>query len=319
MEDYSNSNQQFEANDAPSQNNASEPVFVSEKKKTNVLALVLGVMASIFAIVAIVFLVKYFTEKPKCETVVTDQGEADEVKITTKVMAEEYKEVYDLVNELTSEFSRRSYANETSYTRVNDTNVFVTTKFSLLSKIVSDDLDTDMSAIRSDLTAAGFEDIGILPFVGSAGPEIHGYLNDKTDTICNIYPENEWVYDGVWQRSIYFSCGKISWTWLTDEETELISELGAAYQNKTSQTSPIAIDVQSISIKDSEYEPYQTLRVSLGGGIGKFYRTSPDSKWQFFVVTQAPLYCSEYDTDDLKKAFLGEVCYNDSQESTVQL
>lgn len=327
MEDHNNSNQQFEANDAPSQNNASEPVFASEKKKTNVLALVLGAMALVFAAVAVFFGVKYFGAGQTGNGGSGGQtaggvsgGQVADVSATvTAEMAKEYKEVYDLVSALASKGSGRSlYTGESPLTRVNNTNVFVSTKFSLLGKALSS--KDSVSAVGSDLVAAGFENIGMVPFVGSAGPEIYGYLDNETSIICNVWQEGEYTYGNGWLEYVYFSCGKTSWTWLTDEETKLIGELGAAFQEKTGKTSPIAMIVRSVSIKDSEYKPYQTLRVSLGAGVGEFYRTGPDSKWQFFTVTQAPIDCSKYDTDDLKKAFLGEVCYNDGfQQSTVQL
>ena len=75
------------------------------------------------------------------------------------------------------------------------------------------------------------------------------------------------------------------------------------------------------NIKDSQYTPYQTLRISVGGAAGLFYRTSPEAKWQFFTGTQAVLDCSDYNTEDLKKAYLGEPCYNynTQTDSTVQL
>ena len=43
-----------------------------------------------------------------------------------------------------------------------------------------------------------------------------------------------------------------------------------------------------------------------------------DEKWRYFTGVQAPLDCSEYNTDDLRKAFAGDVCYNGREESTVQ-
>lgn len=81
--------------------------------------------------------------------------------------------------------------------------------------------------------------------------------------------------------------------------------------------------------KASKTEGYTTAQVGLGsvlddqsmpgGAAGLFYKT-PDGKWHFFTGTQAALACADYNTDDLKKAYLGEPCYDASgKDSTVAL
>lgn len=82
--------------------------------------------------------------------------------------------------------------------------------------------------------------------------------------------------------------------------------------------------------KTSKTEGYTTAQVALsgvtedgqagmGGAAGLFYKT-PDGKWHFFTGTQAALACSDYNTDDLKKAYLGEPCFDaNGKDSTVAL
>jgi len=73
------------------------------------------------------------------------------------------------------------------------------------------------------------------------------------------------------------------------------------------------------SITDSKHAPYQ--RAELGGpnNVELFYRTSPNSPWVYFAGAQGMLACSNYNTDDLKKAFLGESCHIDGNISEVSL
>ncbi len=83
------------------------------------------------------------------------------------------------------------------------------------------------------------------------------------------------------------------------------------------------------TIKDSKTTGYRTAQlnissyadgmVGVGGFVGLFYQT-PDKTWHFFQGTQNELSCSQYNTPDLKKAYLGESCGDQSgAKSTVSL
>lgn len=83
-------------------------------------------------------------------------------------------------------------------------------------------------------------------------------------------------------------------------------------------------------IKDSKTEGYRTTTLTIGSivdgeaGMGSaaylFYQT-PDEKWHFFTATQQVIGCDRYNTTDLKKAYLGDSCYDQAvaKESTVKL
>ncbi len=145
------------------------------------------------------------------------------------------------------------------------------------------------------LTDNGFkENEGTLPGANS-------YLNNQ-NILCSMGM-------GGWPFSV--SCGSTSWVDHTD--IKLAGELSVAYQEKTGNSLGY-VTLHDAKVEDSEYKPYQRLQVGVVDALGLFYRTSPDSKWQFFIATQAPLACSDFDTDDLKRAFMGESCY---MESTV--
>lgn len=76
--------------------------------------------------------------------------------------------------------------------------------------------------------------------------------------------------------------------------------------------------------QDSSVAPYQILQGGLGyngnygsgcgdggGGVGFYlYRVNPDAEWQFGMAGQNVSLCSQFDTDDLKKAFADLSCWN---------
>jgi len=81
------------------------------------------------------------------------------------------------------------------------------------------------------------------------------------------------------------------------------------------------------TISDSKTADYKTAEATIssplaatGGASGLFYQT-PDGTWHFFKAAQSETNCSDYNTDDLKKAYLGNTCYDsvNTTESTVQL
>lgn len=199
-------------------------------------------------------------------------------------------------------------------------NTYVPMRLDLYKDIKnSDSNEENLSVLKTKLEENGFKSIGIMPFQGSAGPEIFGYLNSDSNTVCEMYGDSYSARYGAGDY-VVLECAKTDWSWLTDDEKNLVSELETAYYDKNGKYPTVISNIEN-KIKDSEYSPYQNLKVNIGGAAGLFYRTSPDAKWQFFVGTQSVLDCSDYNTDDLKKAYVGEVCYDTvtRSDSTVQL
>ena len=113
------------------------------------------------------------------------------------------------------------------------------------------------------------------------------------------------------------NCSHLSW--LTEETINLANQLAEAYHEKTGEY-PFSINLSHYEIKDSQVASYQTLNVPVANAMGLFFRTSPDSNWQFFKTTQSVIPCQEYNTTDIKNAFAGSVCYDEAtgNNSTVQ-
>lgn len=112
-------------------------------------------------------------------------------------------------------------------------------------------------------------------------------------------------------------CGHLSW--LAEDTIATANQLAEAYHEKTGEY-PFSLSAERYNIQNSQISPYQTLSTGVGNAMGLFYRTSPEANWQFLKITQSGLHCSDFDTEDSRKAFSGEQCYDETtgQQSTVQ-
>ncbi len=295
------------------------PAIPEEKKKVNVLAVVFGIIALVSVGLAVFFGIEFF--KPKDGSMTTQVNESEEVVeedvvVSVSDMAEEYKDTKDTMEAVASSIEN-SWSNTATTGNGGLTykpeglNTYVPIRFSLEIKVKNtDNADTNVGVLRSKLEAAGFSSLGVLPFLGSAGPQIYGYLNSDKNIVCGVYVSNE-------GENYYASleCAKASWIWLTVEERKMAGELEDAYHNKTGDYTRVLAFTGKV--KDSMNKPYQTIQVSIGGAVGLFYRANANSEWKFFTATQGPLKCSDYSTDELKKAFAGDVCYDGDKESKV--
>ena len=74
---------------------------------------------------------------------------------------------------------------------------------------------------------------------------------------------------------------------------------------------------------------YQRAQVGIGGaefdavgGFAALFYQGPDATWKFFKGTQNILPCSDYATEEVKKAYLGQQCLDtatDNENATVSL
>lgn len=140
------------------------------------------------------------------------------------------------------------------------------------------------------------------------------YLNNETGVFCGLVTFN----NSGDLSSIDFSCGHMGWVSekQIEEAQQLANELTAVYESVTGVTACVSALGR---IENSSVAPYQRIAVSAdgceegsaGGATALFYRVSPDEPWQFFKATQIELFCSDYDTDEIRKAFAGAKCYVD--------
>ena len=316
MENVNSVGQEMAPNQATVSNNVA-PELVQEKKKVNILAILFGITTLVFAGLAVYFGMEYF--KPKggqsggAGGDQSNQGGSEVVVVDTPSMAKDYKEVYDLMKGLVADlgngFDRIQASSDIIY-KPEGTNSYMQMRFGLSAKVYSDDEMATVSELGAKLEDDGFTSIGTIPHLGSAGPVINGYLNSDKNIMCEVYGDGTFVTQDVWRGYAFLGCAKTDWHWMTDAEKELVDKLETAYFNKTGKY-PMTLYGLESKVKDSQISPYQTLQVAIGGGYALFYRVSPDADWQYFAGGQAPLNCSDYDTEDLRKAFAGDVCYED--------
>lgn len=296
------------------------------KKKKNVTAILLGILCLILAGVATFFGLDYFgiigeervKEITTVETVIEKVPEEVIVEIMTSTMAEEYKDVNDLMWRLLSDSERYAGVNSSAglVYKSEGLNTAVPLKLGLSTSIYSDNNQNTINSLKRKLGEEGFKSVGTLQFLGSAGPSIEGFLNSNKKIICGMF--NEYEFD-LNRDYVTLTCSNTGWHWLTDAEKAEINELAEAFKDKTGDYPRVIGGI--FNIGESQYEPYQTATVNLGGGRGLYYRVSPEAKWQYVTGGQAVPSCSEFDTEDARKAYLGHPCWDEASgaDSEVKL
>lgn len=149
---------------------------------------------------------------------------------------------------------------------------------------------------RSVLTSNGYSMVKELMF----GDEL--YYNQNSDIYC-------WIS----MSSSPFSSDCSSGKWLSEENAGLILALAKAADTDF-------VSASSKDIQNSSISPYQKLTGRVANAAGLFYRVSPNAEWQFFTGTHVIVDCDKFNTEDLRKAFAGDTCWDDAtgQEATIK-
>jgi len=116
-----------------------------------------------------------------------------------------------------------------------------------------------------------------------------------------------------------FACGY--YKWVSSDTVSAINEFAEAIKTKLGSYPAYPLSyMEGHEIEDSTVTPYQRITISGYNHAALFYRTSPDAEWQYFTGTQDALSCGEYNTQDLKNAYAGTMCYDEASgaNSTVQ-
>jgi hypothetical protein len=120
----------------------------------------------------------------------------------------------------------------------------------------------------------------------------------------------------------YIRCANI---WNYEMEVASVKAFADAYFTANPDTTDKSLVVfGSPSVEDSVNSGYKTATVSIGGydtvggAAGLFY--SVNDKWNYFVSAQSLPVCSAYDTEDLRLAYEGELCFDNEAgaDSTVK-
>lgn len=159
--------------------------------------------------------------------------------------------------------------------------------------------------ITKVLTEKGFVDTEESYTLASAGKAPTTFMNEETGVVCAVSSLPD------------FSCAYK--TWYSEKDADFSNSLAKVYKEATGEDAYYLV-AKEADVKDSPVEPYQTISVAMTGAGAIFYRVSPTSEWVYFSRGQMAPLCSAYNTDNLKKAFAGQTCYDDvtQKNSTVQ-
>lgn len=173
-------------------------------------------------------------------------------------------------------------------------------------------LNTTTTKLENTLTEAGFKKSGTQ--IPDAYTELIKYENH--DTICGISNNKPEVTDTD-TKNIYLYCALKN---TYSKTAEVQKPFYTAYRASKPEFSNMSVGYPRIS--DSLSRGYKTAQAALygeaqnGGAMGLFYQT-PGGEWKFFKGTQQGLPCSDYNTIELKKAFMGEQCYTGDTLNTL--
>ena len=144
------------------------------------------------------------------------------------------------------------------------------------------------------------------------------------DVVCEVYV-TETYNNPTGDHHVTVACAD-----MTDYRSiaEQQKPFFAVYPKVTTGNGEEVLMIGKPDIKSSKTEGYALANLGVGSvasgefvpgsAAGLFYKT-PDGKWHFFKGTQSALLCSEYNTDDLKKAYLGESCELDGSNTSSQV
>lgn len=176
---------------------------------------------------------------------------------------------------------------------------------------------TDLKTIEDSLTSHGLKKTVLDP-----GTDISMYAANYTsqDIVCGVNDQKP--YTSTEQYRSVIGCGNTI-DYLTNAKLAL--PFYNAYAADTSNNAT-KLTLGIPNIKQSKTADFITATVGMGGsdygsvgGFAALFYQTPDKVWHFFTGTQSQLPCTRFDTADLKKAYVGESCYEATNKSSTVL
>lgn len=173
-------------------------------------------------------------------------------------------------------------------------------------EVPKETIDVTMTKAENALTAKKFSKSAKQPT-----EPINGLVKyENTDTICGV-SNNESEATANNRNSVYVDCAlKNTYTETAKTQKPFYDALRASKSDDQSRS------VGYPRISDSRTRGYKTAEASIyneaqgGGAMGLFYMVPGATKWEFFRSTQEIVPCSDYNTNDLKRAYYGERCFD---------
>jgi hypothetical protein len=133
-------------------------------------------------------------------------------------------------------------------------------------------------------------------------------INSLNDKVKQLDAEKAQVVDEEVSTNVK------SDTEITNQRGALLVQLETAFpKGSTNMGGPATIggtiDVQYRANGYASARADATISNDGGGYSAKFYKADNDAGWKYFIGTQTNLLCSDYNTDDIRKAFIADECH----------
>lgn len=188
--------------------------------------------------------------------------------------------------------------------------------------------DQDLKSVQDGLLAEGMKLI-LKSDTTQAEDDLYTRAHYTSDTIaCSISNDAEGDFVNkeyvISKYTTYVGCVDIANMANTLKEYAPFVKAVDAGTNMGGSQDNDGTQISDLKIADSKTAGYQTAQMTVtgpialvGGGMGLYYK-APNQDWKSFRVVQSVLNCSDYDTNDLKNAFVGAMCYEGEVESVVR-
>lgn len=103
--------------------------------------------------------------------------------------------------------------------------------------------------------------------------------------------------------------------WYSEDDKTLNLALADAYKKKTGEAIGY-IDAKTSGITKNNAGTYERITAGLDDAVALFYRKN-GGEWKYFVAVQQGPGCEAYNTSELKEAYAGEKCWDNSGNETV--
>lgn len=303
--------------------------FVSSSRKRSFVPILVGILLLIIGIGGGVFIYVNFIDKKPVQTPSSQNNQPDTTKqqdattvnaeSTINEIKQKLKGTKVEVKKIDSSISTTGQGGSIAYTPPQaklEGYEFTTTPKTYVGMSTQGDralADSEFKTIDEYLTSKGFTKKQLPEIDRSGYIQVEEY--QTADIVCSADELNN-------SSGAVASVSCADTVSFTDAYKEL-QPLYTAYKDARQDVTNIAFRTDAINKSKTEGYKFASISVASIGGIGGhmalFYQT-PDEKWHFFVGTQQMLKCEDYNTSDIRKAFLGEPCFGTNDDnSTVKL
>lgn len=137
------------------------------------------------------------------------------------------------------------------------------------------------------------------------------YSNEYADCQVSVFGISEDIH-----RLAVGCMNKADYTKLAKE----VEPFFRAYSASSASTSGLEVALSTPEIRQSRTKGYQLAELdslSVVNGVGtsgakRLFYQLPSGTWRYFLSSQTLLGCTQYDTADLKRAYLGESCIGET-------